>query len=196
MIASVRQELIRCPSTSTVQAPQAPRSQPFFVPVRASRSRSASSKVVRGSTNTVCACPLTRSVTGTSSGPTLGTAAVVVGALPMSFLPTACPTAASGAGAFERCLQRLQVVRRVVPHAVDEERWRTVHVAPHTAHEVLAQARGVGLRLHLLSEARDVQAEVLGGLQQVRVIQRLLVLVQVVVHLPELALGGGCLRRL
>ena len=45
---SVRQELTRRPSTSTVQAPHWPWSQPFFVPVRSRCSRSASSRVVHG----------------------------------------------------------------------------------------------------------------------------------------------------
>ena len=40
---------MRRPSTSTVQAPHWPRSQPFLVPVRPRRSRSASSSVTRGS---------------------------------------------------------------------------------------------------------------------------------------------------
>ena len=50
MTASVRQELIRRPSTSTVQAPHWPWSQPFLVPVRSRWSRNASSKVVHGAT--------------------------------------------------------------------------------------------------------------------------------------------------
>ena len=47
--ASDRQELMRTPFTSTVQAPHWPWSQPFLVPVRPRWSRSASSSVVRGS---------------------------------------------------------------------------------------------------------------------------------------------------
>ena len=47
--ASARQALIRLPSTSTVQAPHWPRSQPFLVPVSSSRSRSRSRSVTRGS---------------------------------------------------------------------------------------------------------------------------------------------------
>ena len=43
--ASVRQELIRRPSTITVHAPHWPWSQPFLVPVRCRCSRSASSSV-------------------------------------------------------------------------------------------------------------------------------------------------------
>src|SRR5882757_7324605 len=68
MIASVRHELIRRPSTSTVQAPHCPWSQPFLVPVRSRRSRSASSKVVHGATMRFCSAPLTNNDTGNFSG--------------------------------------------------------------------------------------------------------------------------------
>lgn len=49
------------PSSSTVQAPHWPWSQPFLVPMRSSRSRRASSRVVRLSTVRECVSPLTRS---------------------------------------------------------------------------------------------------------------------------------------
>src|SRR5436309_5962699 len=64
--AKVRHDSTRFPSTSTVHAPHAPWSQPFLVPVRSRRSRSASSNVVRLSSRNGCAPPLTRSVTSTS----------------------------------------------------------------------------------------------------------------------------------
>ena len=46
------------PSTSTVQAPHWPWSQPFLVPVRSRRSRSRSSRVVQGATWSSRRCPL------------------------------------------------------------------------------------------------------------------------------------------
>ena len=49
LTASFRQLLMRWPSTSTVQAPHWPWSQPFLMPVRSARSRSRSSKVTQGS---------------------------------------------------------------------------------------------------------------------------------------------------
>src|SRR5262245_17018319 len=58
MIASVKQELMRLPSTKTVHAPHWPWSQPFFVPVRSSCSRRASSRVVQGATFNVVGAPL------------------------------------------------------------------------------------------------------------------------------------------
>src|SRR5262245_62030474 len=69
MTASVRQALWRRPSTSTVQAPQAPMSQPFLVPVRSRRSRRRSSRVVRGSTVSTWDAPLMRNVRLWSDGP-------------------------------------------------------------------------------------------------------------------------------
>ncbi len=65
LIASARQELMRRPSSRTVQAPHWPRSQPFLVPVRSRRSRSRSSRVTRGSSSsTVRRRPLMVSVMG------------------------------------------------------------------------------------------------------------------------------------
>src|SRR6201987_4626022 len=56
---NVKHDSTRLPSTWTVQAPQAPRSQPFFVPVKSKRSRRASSNVTRGSTFNLLGLPLT-----------------------------------------------------------------------------------------------------------------------------------------
>ena len=67
-IASVRQASTRRPSTQTVQAPHVPWSQPFLVPVRSRCSRSASSRLTRGSSSTTCCPPLTSSGTGTLAG--------------------------------------------------------------------------------------------------------------------------------
>ena len=47
--ANIMQALTVLPSTSTVHAPHAPRSQTRFVPVNPMRSRNASKSVVRGS---------------------------------------------------------------------------------------------------------------------------------------------------
>src|SRR5438132_14113476 len=56
--ASVKHERTRRPSTSTVQAPHWPWSQPFLVPVSPSRSRSASSSETLGSTSSAWSVPL------------------------------------------------------------------------------------------------------------------------------------------
>src|SRR5216684_1202713 len=65
MAASAMHDTMRRPSICTVQAPHSPRSQPFFVPVSPSSSRNASSSVMRGSTISVRAWPLTTMLTGT-----------------------------------------------------------------------------------------------------------------------------------
>src|SRR5579859_7581398 len=58
VIASVRQLLMRRPSSSTVHAPHCPWSHPFFVPVRCISARSRSSSDMRGSTCTCFCSPL------------------------------------------------------------------------------------------------------------------------------------------
>ena len=57
-----RQAQTCSPSSSTVQAPQSPASQPIFVPVRRSRSRSVSASEAKGRAWTVRRSPLTRRV--------------------------------------------------------------------------------------------------------------------------------------
>src|SRR4030088_232705 len=59
----VWQERVAAPSTWTVQAPQSPIPQPYFVPVMLSRSRSTQSKGISGSASTVCWRLLISSVT-------------------------------------------------------------------------------------------------------------------------------------
>jgi hypothetical protein len=61
--AKVMQDRTRRPSTWTVHAPHSPLSQPLFVPVSDSSSRSASSRVMRGSTMIVRAWPFTVTLT-------------------------------------------------------------------------------------------------------------------------------------
>src|ERR1019366_7639072 len=69
-IASIIQAAIGFPSSQTVQAEQAPRSQPTLVPVKSSESRNASANVVFGSMNSECDTLFTSSVSGTGPGPT------------------------------------------------------------------------------------------------------------------------------
>jgi hypothetical protein len=54
----------------------------------------------------------------------------------------------------DRGQQRSQIERSIMPHAIDEERRRAVHPAPHSAAEVSAHALGVSVRLHLFDESR------------------------------------------
>ena len=71
-IASIMQEATGAPSSQTVQAEQAPRSQPILVPVRSSGPRSTSARVVRGWTCRWWCLPLTVSVSGAAPGPAIG----------------------------------------------------------------------------------------------------------------------------
>src|SRR5256714_11517055 len=87
--------------------------------------------------------------------------------------------------------QGLDVPRLIVPHVVDEKGGRPVHSAPHAAHEVVAHLRLVGMRRQLALEARGVEPELLGVLDQVFVLERELALEQPIVHLPELPLCAG-----
>ena len=66
--ASTRQESTGSPSTSTVQAPHSPSSQPCLVPVSCRSSRSTSSSVVCGLKSASRASPLTRNVPRTRAG--------------------------------------------------------------------------------------------------------------------------------
>src|ERR1700760_211572 len=65
--ANIRHERTGAPSTSTVQAPQTPCSQPTCVPVRPQFSRIVSANVLRCSTSTWCTAPFTRSFRGNLS---------------------------------------------------------------------------------------------------------------------------------
>src|SRR5690606_29795628 len=78
--ASARHAAIRSPSTSTVQAPQAPWSHPFLVPVSPRCSRRASSRLTRGSRSRSSVVPFTRSFTGITA-PQQGNAVSVFGGL-------------------------------------------------------------------------------------------------------------------
>src|SRR6476469_6403400 len=70
--ASVRHELMRRPSTSTVQAPHWPWSQPFLVPVRSRWSRRASSRLVHGATSSFRSTPLTVMLIASLAGGAIG----------------------------------------------------------------------------------------------------------------------------
>src|SRR5215470_18038583 len=62
IIAKVKHELMRLPSTRTVQAPHCPWSHPFFAPVKSNCSRNRSSNVVQGAISNCFSAPLTLSV--------------------------------------------------------------------------------------------------------------------------------------
>ena len=57
--AGIRQAQTGLPSTSTVQAPQSPASQPTLVPVSRNSSRKTCDNRLTGGTDTLTAAPLT-----------------------------------------------------------------------------------------------------------------------------------------
>src|SRR5206468_9464829 len=67
-----------------------------------------------------------------------------------------------GRGSLEGDEQGLDVVRVVVPRAVDVERRRAVDATPHAAQEVLVDPRGVDVLGQLLVEELEVEPELLG----------------------------------
>jgi len=96
----------------------------------------------------------------------------------------------------ERRGEAFLVPRLIVPHAVDEERGRAVHPAPHSAHEVVSHAALVRPRRQLARHPAAVEPELLGVSDQMLVVQGELPLEQPIVHLPELPLCPSCLGHL
>src|SRR5260221_13123458 len=92
----------------------------------------------------------------------------------------------------QRGLQRRakgrEIVGAVVPLAIDEEGWRPIHAAAHSAQEMLAHQLGVRMRREIQLEAADVEADYRGVLSEVDVVEGVLVREEHVMHLPELAL--------
>src|SRR5712692_6102956 len=78
-----------------------------------------------------------------------------------------------------------------MPDAVDEKRRRPVHAAPHAGEEVAAHPRRIRSCFESGDEARHVQAADLRVASEIRIVQRVLILEQRVVHLPELPLRAG-----
>src|SRR6476469_47416 len=98
----------------------------------------------------------------------------------------------------ERGEQRLEVVGVVVAHPVDEEGGRPVHAAADPAEEILVDPLRVNVLRELLLEQVEIELERTSVGTKVVDLQMVLVLVEVIVHLPEAVLGGralSCLRR-
>src|SRR5450755_2804015 len=89
--ASSMHEATGTRSSHTVQAEHEPRSQPIFVPVNPSASRSASTSVVDGSTETSRSSPLTFKVIPAVPGPTTGEAVTLATAAAADCVPVAKP---------------------------------------------------------------------------------------------------------
>src|SRR6476660_5159676 len=96
----------------------------------------------------------------------------------------------------ERSQQRLEVVGVVVAHPVDEEGGRPVHTAADAAEEILVDPVRMNMLRELLLEQVEIELERTSVGTEVVDLQMLLVLVELVVHLPEPVLGSGGLGRL
>src|SRR5437870_6440113 len=92
--------------------------------------------------------------------------------------------------------ERFRIARLLVRAAIDEEPRGAAHAAPHAAQEVLAHARGVSVFDQLAHHPVGIDPELARVPHQVLVLERRLMLIQEIVHLPELALRGGGLGRL
>src|SRR6478752_5362634 len=85
----------------------------------------------------------------------------------------------------------LKVRTTVVPTAVDEEGWRARDAAEVGAVDVLRDPRRTGPLAERVGEPLDVEAELLGVVNEILQLELLLVREKPVVHLPERSLVGG-----
>src|SRR4051794_626261 len=106
------------------------------------------------------------------------------------------PHARAPAGELDGAREALDVVRPPVAAAVHEERGRSRHAALVRAHHVLGDAPRVLVLREVLVEALGVDPELLGVAHQRRWLKVLLILEQLVVHLPEDPLRARGLGRL
>ena len=114
MTARVKQDKTRLPSRCTVQAPQAPRSHPFFVPVSPSTSRNASSSVTRGSTTSRLLFPFTFRLISVHPGGASAFGGALLGTLP-SVTATPRATGAATVKPAETAARRRMNSRREEP---------------------------------------------------------------------------------
>src|SRR6516225_6877664 len=92
--------------------------------------------------------------------------------------------------------QRSQTERDILDPPVHEKCRRRAHAAVEPALQLLTHALQINLIVHLRDIPRHVEFEPLGIAPQVPCLQMLLVGEQQIVHLPELSLAPGALRRL
>src|SRR5450830_45631 len=94
--------------------------------------------------------------------------------------------------------QRLVVEAAFIRLAVDEKAWRARRAAAHGAHEVLLHLGKEAVRSHIIGKALHGEPEALPQSRQQRWAEQVLVLVDRVMHGPELVLRArrlGCLCR-
>src|SRR5512142_2697968 len=94
-------------------------------------------------------------------------------------------------GEFDRLFQRFYVIGAVMPLAVDEERRGPGDIGQVGGFQVLADMRPPRVLAQVGGEPLGVQAERVRVADQVAGVQRVLVVQQQVVHLPERGLPPG-----
>jgi len=82
-----------------------------------------------------------------------------------------------------------------VAQAVNEKGRRAVDPAPRPAQKVFAYPVEIPAFSHLTNESRNIKTDNGGVFHQILILERLLIFKEEVVHLPELALRPGRLRR-
>src|SRR5688572_4725716 len=86
---------------------------------------------------------------------------------------------------------RLDSVRPVIAQTVDEERRRAVDAAAYAAEEVLAHDGLVNALREFFHESHDVQTDDHRILHKTLSVERVLSLIELIVHGPEPLLGSG-----
>src|ERR1022692_2825447 len=94
-------------------------------------------------------------------------------------------------GLCERSKQRVDTARAVITHAVDKKGGGAVDPAFCSALEILAYAREVRAGQNFGDHTAGIEAQSRGVLGEILISERVLVLEQEVVHLPELSLCAG-----
>ncbi len=96
--------------------------------------------------------------------------------------------------ASHRWQQHIERVGIIMSHPVDEEGRGAAYSAMPPAFDILTHPRRKNMVLQLPAEAFGIKSELGSIVQQVLIVERILVLEQHLVHLPELALGCGSFR--
>src|SRR2546428_8047401 len=78
-------------------------------------------------------------------------------------------------------------------HAIDEKGWSAVHSTTDTAAEVIANFLDVRARRQLARYALWIDPDLRRIREKIRILERILVVKEEVVHLPEMSLRARCL---
>jgi len=105
-------------------------------------------------------------------------------------------TAGPRSGRSQGLHQGFDIPGVIMPETVNKERRRAVDTARDAAQEILPNARGVCVGTKRILKVLAIKPEGLGVLDEVRVVQRGLMLEESIVHFPESLLACGRFRGL